>query len=152
MARFEVAAHRYVDLSDNQSGIAVLNDCKYGYKLDGRCIDLSLLRSPVHPDPDADIGGQVFTYALLPQRDAAHSDSGRGAMLNQPPVAINGRRRACPATPALHARGEGSRWRCSRGRARGVPRCGVVETRAAARRAVPDSAAGAELVETDLME
>ena len=33
MARFEVAAQKYVDLSDQQRGVALLNDCKYGHKL-----------------------------------------------------------------------------------------------------------------------
>ncbi len=155
MARFEVAAHRYVDLSDNQSGIAVLNDCKYGYKLDGRCIDLSLLRSPVHPDPDADIGGQVFTYALLPHEGTLLDSDvmAEAAMLNQPPVAINGRAaRAGTALPCT-LEGEGLSLEVLKKAER--EECLVlrlVETRGCRSQGVLTLPAGAELVETDLME
>ena len=73
--------------------MALLNDCKYGYKLDGRVLDLNLLRAPTHPDPDADLGHQVFTYALLPH-DGPLLDAPvmhEAAMLNQPPVRFDGR-------------------------------------------------------------
>ena len=45
MARFEVAAHKYADLSDNGYGVALLNDCKYGYKVLEHVLDLNLLRN-----------------------------------------------------------------------------------------------------------
>ncbi len=60
MARFEVAAQKYADLSDQQRGVALLNDCKYGHKLHDNFIDLHLLRSPTQPDPDADLGTHQF--------------------------------------------------------------------------------------------
>ena len=31
-------------------------------------LDLTLLRSPSNPDPDADIGEHEFTYSLLPHK------------------------------------------------------------------------------------
>jgi alpha-mannosidase len=65
-AKFEVAGHRFADLSEGSYGVALLNDCKYGYKVYGNRLDLSLLRSPVQPDPDADLGSHRFTYSLLP--------------------------------------------------------------------------------------
>jgi len=65
-ARFEVVGHRYADLSDNDFGVALLNDCKYGYKVKDHVLDLNLLRSTTHPDPDADRGVHTFTYSLLP--------------------------------------------------------------------------------------
>ncbi len=93
MSKFEVAAHRYVDLSDLDEGVALLNDCKYGHKLQDRTIDLNLLRSPSEPDPDADYGRHVFTYALLPHAGTlVESDViPQAAMLNQPPAVIDGR-------------------------------------------------------------
>jgi alpha-mannosidase len=66
MAKFEVAAHKWVDISEPNYGVALLNDCKYGHKVYGNVIDLNLLRSPKEPDPEADIGDHFFTYALLP--------------------------------------------------------------------------------------
>jgi alpha-mannosidase len=65
-ARFEVAGHRFVDLSEPGYGVALLNDGKYGHHAIGRELGLTLLRSPVHPDPLADEGTQSFTYALFP--------------------------------------------------------------------------------------
>ncbi|RPJ50629.1 MAG: alpha-mannosidase, partial [Chloroflexi bacterium] len=66
MARFEVVAHKWADLSDPQFGVALLNDCKYGHATHGSIMRLSLLRSPTAPDPEADQGYHIFRYALLP--------------------------------------------------------------------------------------
>ena len=65
-ARFEVAAHRFADLSEHGYGVALLNDGKYGHHAHGNELGLTLLRSPVFPDPLADEGRQSFTYALYP--------------------------------------------------------------------------------------
>src|SRR5436309_5182677 len=65
-ARFEVCAHRWADLGEAGYGVALLNDCKYGYDIHGSVMRLSLLRAPTHPDPTADQGGHYFTYALMP--------------------------------------------------------------------------------------
>jgi alpha-mannosidase len=92
MARYEVAAHRYADISDSQYGAALLNDCKYGYKAHGNVLDLNLLRSPKYPDFTADIGEQVFTYSLLPHGgDLPHSNVlNNAAILNEPPLRFEG--------------------------------------------------------------
>lgn len=65
-ARFEVAAHRFVDVSEPGYGVALLNDGKYGHDVQGNEIGISLLRAPAYPDPFSDEGTQTFTYALLP--------------------------------------------------------------------------------------
>jgi alpha-mannosidase len=65
-ARYEVCAHTWVDLSEHGYGVALLNDCKYGHRLDGSVLDLNLLRSPEFPDPEADQGMHAFTYAIYP--------------------------------------------------------------------------------------
>ncbi len=31
MAQFEVAGQKFADLSNNENGVALLNNCKYGY-------------------------------------------------------------------------------------------------------------------------
>jgi alpha-mannosidase len=46
--------------------VALINDCKYGHDIRGSVMRLSLLRAPTHPDPAADQGHQIFTYALMP--------------------------------------------------------------------------------------
>ena len=58
--------HRWADLSEHGFGVALLNDCKYGWSCFGNELRLSLLRSPRMPDPEADIGRHEFAYALLP--------------------------------------------------------------------------------------
>lgn len=65
-ARFEVCAHAWADLSEPGYGVALLNDCKYGYDTRGHTMRLTLLRGSVAPDPLADVGEHRFTYALLP--------------------------------------------------------------------------------------
>jgi alpha-mannosidase len=70
-ARFEVAAQRWADLSEPGFGVALLNDCKYGYDVRANVIRLSLLRGPTWPDPDADRGRHRFSYGLLPHRGLA---------------------------------------------------------------------------------
>ncbi len=92
LAKFEVCAHRYADISDKDYGVALLNDCKYGYKVLDNVLDLNLLRSPVYPDADADLGEHCFTYSLLPHTGEL-TDSDviyQAAMLNQPPVTLCG--------------------------------------------------------------
>ncbi len=66
VARFEVCAHRWADLSEPGYGVALLNDCKYGYDVHGKVMRLSLLRAPGWPDPESDQGAHRFAYALLP--------------------------------------------------------------------------------------
>ncbi len=70
LAKFEVAAHKYVDLSDSDYGVSLINDCKYGHKILGSVIDLNILRSPTSPDPDADIGEHTFVTEIYPHTEA----------------------------------------------------------------------------------
>jgi alpha-mannosidase len=65
-ARFEMCAHKWVDLSEPGYGVAVLNDCKYGHDTLDNMVSVTLLKSPMGPDGKADRGMQEFTYALLP--------------------------------------------------------------------------------------
>jgi alpha-mannosidase len=67
-AKWEVPAMRWADLSDRQQnyGVSLLNDCKYGYDSKKDCLRLTLLRSPKWPDPEADRGMHQFTYAVYP--------------------------------------------------------------------------------------
>lgn len=65
-ARFESVAHRWVDLSDRNYGVSLLNDCKYGHDVKDNVMRISLLKAATHPDHLQDQGEHVFTYALLP--------------------------------------------------------------------------------------
>ena len=91
-ARFEVAAHRYVDISDANGGAALLNDCKYGHHLSSDTLDLNLLRSPTHPDIEADQGKHSFTYSFLPHAGSFTESNvmREAAMLNRDIVMLEG--------------------------------------------------------------
>lgn len=65
-AKYEVPAQRWADLGDGKHGFSLINDSKYGYDVKGNVLRLSLLRSPVWPDPNADRGHQHFRYSLYP--------------------------------------------------------------------------------------
>jgi len=64
--QYEVFAHKWVDLAESGYGVALLNDCKYGHNACRNTVELTLLRSPVDPDPLRDRGIHSFTYALYP--------------------------------------------------------------------------------------
>lgn len=89
-AMFEAVAHRFVDLSEPGFGVALLNNAKYGHSARGNVIGMSLVRSPIYPDPRADEGEQSFTYALMPHEGAWYEGGvlPEAIDLNQPLVAI----------------------------------------------------------------
>ena len=83
--KFEVPAQKWADLSEGDYGVALLNDCKYGYDCHFGQLRLSLLRATTDPDPNADRGDHEFTYALLPHRGDHRSGVVRaGYELNVP--------------------------------------------------------------------
>ncbi len=65
-ARFEVPAQKWADLSEAGYGVALLNDCKYGYDVQGDTLRLSLIKSATMPDEGSDQGLHAFAYSLLP--------------------------------------------------------------------------------------
>ena len=91
-AKFESVGHKFADLSDSSYGAALMNDCKYGYKVLGKVIDLNLLRSPTYPDPDADIGEHDFTYSFLPHKHSLPDSEvfAEAERLNNPSIMFAG--------------------------------------------------------------
>ncbi len=69
-AKFECCAHRWMDISDERSeyGVAILNDCKYGYDAKENLMRLTLIKSGIFPNPNADQGEHEFTYSLFPHK------------------------------------------------------------------------------------
>ncbi len=155
LARFEATAHRYVDLSGADYGVALLNDGKYGHKVVENRLDLNLLRSPCYPDADADRGTHRFTYALYPHPgDLAGSDVvEQAASLNEPPLRFPGRAAGEAAYP-VRLRGNGLALSVVKRAERGEDRIlRIVETRGRRSQGrielVP---AAGSLVEIDLLE
>jgi alpha-mannosidase len=66
MAKFETVAHQWADLSEQNYGVSLLNDSKYGHDIKDHTMRLTLLKGAIDPDPEADLGKHSFTYSLLP--------------------------------------------------------------------------------------
>lgn len=88
-AKFEVCAHKFVDLSEYGYGVSMLNDCKYGHDIHDGVMRLTMLKCGTYPDETADRGHHTFTYSLYP-----HAGDFRAAgtvqqayLLNQPMTA-----------------------------------------------------------------
>lgn len=91
-ARFEVCAHKWMDVSEGDYGFSLMNDCKYGHSVDENSIALTLLKSSTEPNPEADQEEHVFTYAIMPHqgdwRRAGTADM--AYRLNMPVTAVAG--------------------------------------------------------------
>jgi alpha-mannosidase len=65
-AKFEVCMHKWLDVSEDGYGVSVLNDCKFGCSVRDGVIGLSMLKSGVYPNPEADKEHHEFTYSIVP--------------------------------------------------------------------------------------
>lgn len=90
-AKFEVCAHKWMDISEDGYGVSLINDCKYGHSADGSTISLTLLKSGTYPNKTADKGEHHFTYSLLPHGgDFREGDTVKQAyILNHQMIAKN---------------------------------------------------------------
>jgi alpha-mannosidase len=85
-ARFETCAHKWVDLSEGDYGVSLLNDCKYGHDIHDNVMRITLLRSPTMPDPMADFGEHQFKYSLYPHAGMWNEETQREAYLLNDPI------------------------------------------------------------------
>ena len=90
-ARFETCAHKWVDLSEGDYGVSLINDCKYGHDIQENVIRLSLLRGPTIPDPFADVGIHEFSYGLLPHTGIWNEETQAAAYALNDPVIVHER-------------------------------------------------------------
>ena len=70
-------AQKWADLSEGDYGVALLNDCKYGYDIEGNVIRLELAGGASAAEEER--GRHQFTYALLPHG----GDFREGCMIEQ---------------------------------------------------------------------
>ncbi|UCE43871.1 MAG: alpha-mannosidase, partial [Candidatus Bathyarchaeota archaeon] len=64
----EVPALRWVDLSDSECGLSLLNDSKYGFDVKGNTVRMTLVRTSYSPDPRPDQGINEVRYSIYPHR------------------------------------------------------------------------------------
>lgn len=65
-ARFEVCGQKWIDISEGNYGVSLLNDCKYGHSVHGSDMGLTLLKSGILPNPNTDQEEHTFRYSLYP--------------------------------------------------------------------------------------
>ncbi|PSR33791.1 MAG: hypothetical protein C7B46_08055 [Sulfobacillus benefaciens] len=65
-AEFEWVAHRFVDVAEPHRGLALLNDGRYGHSVNRGEIRVTLVTTPLYPDPTADQHMAPVTLALMP--------------------------------------------------------------------------------------
>jgi alpha-mannosidase len=100
-AKFEVCAHRFVDLAEPDFGVAVLNDGRYGHSVFDGAIRVSLARAAKYPDPGADHGRHRVTLAIHPHDAGLSAVRDAAARLNAPLRAVAGSMRADDPRPVV---------------------------------------------------
>lgn len=66
----EIPALRWVDLSDDKTGLTLVNDCKNGFSAEGNTLRATLIRSTYDPDPFPEMGRHDIKFSLIPHTDA----------------------------------------------------------------------------------
>ncbi len=89
-AKFEVCAHRWVDVGEPDFGVAVLNNGRYGHAVQHGTLRVSLQRGARFPDPLADDGRHEVTIALLPHGGALADVVQEAERLNLPMRVVTG--------------------------------------------------------------
>ncbi len=74
-AQFEECGHKWIDLSESDWGVSLLNDCKYGFRVKGSVLDMNILRAQHYPSNLTDKGTHTLSYALYPH--AGNEKGGR---------------------------------------------------------------------------
>ena len=96
VARFEVCAHRYVAVAEPRFGVAVMADGPRGYDVRNDALQLTVMRSPRFPDPEADRGRQHIEWAIRPLDSLADV-----ALLEEEAETLAHPPRAVTGSPAL---------------------------------------------------
>ena len=67
-AKFEVCMHKWLDVSEDDYGVSIMNDCKYGCHVHDGEIGISMLKSATYPNPDADKEHHSFVFSVYPHK------------------------------------------------------------------------------------
>ena len=106
-AKFEVCAHRYVDVSEPSFGVAVLNDGRYGHAVFDGAVRVSLARAARYPDPDPDKGRHDVTISLLPHGPGLAGVVAEAERLDLPVRVVTGGTASAVPPPVVTVTGEG---------------------------------------------
>jgi alpha-mannosidase len=68
-AQFEVPMQKWVDISESDYGVSILNDGRYGVAAENSSLGISVVKTPIYPDYAADsVAQSTFTFSLLPHK------------------------------------------------------------------------------------
>ncbi len=67
-AKFEVCGHKWADLSEQNYGVSLLNDCKYGFSTRNNILMMTVLKCGTYPNEVADQGLHEFSYSIYPHK------------------------------------------------------------------------------------
>jgi alpha-mannosidase len=65
----EMVMCKWVDVSQADYGVAILNNGRQGFDAKDNLIRISVIRGPIFPDPRADEGFHAFAYSIYPHRE-----------------------------------------------------------------------------------
>ena len=105
--KFEVCAHRYVDVAEPSFGVAVLNDGRYGHCLFDGAVRVSLARAAKYPDPEADHGRHQVTISLFPHGPGLADVVAEAEALNRPLRFVTDGTAQRPRPPLVEVSGRG---------------------------------------------
>jgi alpha-mannosidase len=115
----ERPTQRWVDISGDECGFTLFNDCKYGYDALGGRLRMTLLRNAYGPDPDTDSGKHSFRFGFE-AHDGKVSNAElvkSGMAFNRGPLAARTKKSVAGYGPGLVIKGAGSVVCTSLGRA-----------------------------------
>lgn len=67
----EFPALKWIDISDEEYGVSLLSDTKYGFDVNGNTMKITLARTSNEPDPVPDKGEQSFIYSIYPHKGSS---------------------------------------------------------------------------------
>jgi alpha-mannosidase len=93
-ARFEVPMQKWTDISEDNYGVAILNDGRYGIAAEHSSFGLSIAKTPIYPDYATEDEPSTFTLSIYPHlgdwKEASVAQ--RSYELNIPIRIVKGRR------------------------------------------------------------
>ncbi|WMJ22356.1 glycoside hydrolase family 38 C-terminal domain-containing protein [Paludicola sp. MB14-C6] len=103
IAKYEISAHKWIDISDSEYGFALLSESKYGFKAIDNILDINLLRSTTYPGENADKGHHKFKYAVYPHIGNEHQAkvAKAGYFFNFEPIVLQGKTNAKYEAPII---------------------------------------------------
>ncbi len=104
-AKFEVCAHRFVDVAEPDFGVTILNTGRFGHGVFDGAVRVSLAKAARYPDPNADRGRHEVTLAIRPHGSGLAEVRDAAARLNAPLRVVSNGSAETPAPQIVRING-----------------------------------------------